>query len=155
MFRSGFCFELEILHCLHIKKIFVRRFLRLIPLIDPFQRLITIDYANYRKEQYDAYFRDASIESYQNEDVKRQLMLLKNIGTSALSDDDLNLLTRTRTDMSGIYNSARICPYNNRQCNLATEGLTLDPDIEERFSTLASTGGNYEELQYLWVSIAG
>lgn len=78
-------------------------------------------------------------------------MLLKNIGTAALSDDDLNALTMTRTDMSGIYNRARICPYNNPGCNLETQGLTLDPDIEGRLATLASTGGSYDEMQYLWV----
>lgn len=82
-------------------------------------------------------------------------MLLKNIGTSALSDDDLNTLTRTRTNMSGIYNSARICPYDNRECDLATQGLTLDPDIEERLASLASSGGSYQEMQYLWVRTAG
>lgn len=78
-------------------------------------------------------------------------MLLKNIGTAALSDDDLNSLTRTRTNMSGIYNSARICPYNNRVCNLETQGLSLDPEIEDRLATLASSGGSYDEMQYLWV----
>lgn len=67
---------------------------------------------------------------------------------------DLNSLTRTRTNMSGIYNSARICPYNNRACNLDTQGLSLDPEIEERLATLASTGGSYDEMQYLWVRIS-
>jgi len=52
--------------------------------------------------------------------------------------------------MSGIYNSARICPFNNRECDLQAQGLTLDPDIEEKLASLASTGGSYEEMQYLW-----
>lgn len=78
-------------------------------------------------------------------------MILKNIGTAALSEEDLSSLTRTRTNMSGIYNSARICPYNNRECDPATQGLTLDPEIEERLASLAATGGSYEEMQYLWV----
>lgn len=93
------------------------------------------------------------IESYESPDVRRQLMLLKNIGTAALSDEDLDSLTRLRTNMSGIYSSARICPYDNRACNLATQGLTLDPEIEDRLALLASTGstGSYAEMQYLWV----
>lgn len=83
-------------------------------------------------------------------------MLLKNIGTAALDDVDLDALTRTRTTMSGIYNSARICPYNNRNCNPQTdEGMSLDPDIEGRLATLASTGGSYDEMQYLWVRNSG
>lgn len=114
------------------------------------QLLITVEYANYRKNQYDAYFKDALIESYNDPDIRRQLMLLKNIGTAALSDDDLNALTRTRTNMSGIYNSARICPYNNPGCNLEAVGMSLDPDIEARLAALASSGGSYDEMQYLW-----
>ncbi|KAJ6635505.1 Angiotensin-converting enzyme, partial [Pseudolycoriella hygida] len=110
----------------------------------------TIEYANFRKEQYNQYFRNASIESYNDPDVRRQLMLLKNIGTAALSDADLDSLTRIRTSMSGIYSSAKICPYERPVCDLETEGLSLDPQIEERLATLAKSGDNYNEMLYLW-----
>jgi len=29
--------------------------------------------------------------------------------------------------MTGIYGSARICPYTNQNCDLATEGIRLEP----------------------------
>ena len=69
------------------------------------------------------------------------------MGTAALDDEKFNLLTRTRTSMSGIYNSAKICPYEKQVCNLDTEGWTLDPDIELK---LASST-NYDEMKYIWV----
>jgi peptidyl-dipeptidase A len=69
------------------------------------------------------------------------------MGTAALDDDRFNLLTSTRTNMSGIYNKAKICPFDKQSCNLDTEGWSLDPDIELR---LASST-NYDEMQYIWV----
>jgi len=69
------------------------------------------------------------------------------MGTAALDDDRFNLLTSIRTNMSGIYNKAKICPYDKQECDLETEGWTLDPDIELR---LASST-NYDEMEYIWV----
>jgi Angiotensin-converting enzyme len=74
-------------------------------------------------------------------------MLLKNVGTAALDDNELSNMTATRNKMSTIYNSARICPFDKQNCDLATEGMTLDPDIELK---LASST-NYDEMQYIWV----
>lgn len=69
------------------------------------------------------------------------------MGTAALEDAKFNQLTSLRTNMSGIYNRARICPYDKQNCNLATEGWTLDPDIELK---LASSN-DYDEMKYIWV----
>lgn len=71
------------------------------------------------------------------------------MGTAAMNDDDINSLTRVRTNMSSIYNSARICPFLKQDCNLTLEGWTLDPDME---LALASST-NYDEMQYIWVRI--
>lgn len=48
--------------------------------------------------------------------------------------------------MSNIYNTAKVCPYNQQQCNKTTEGLTLDPHITERFAK----SRDFDELKYLW-----
>lgn len=45
-----------------------------------------------------------------------------------------------------IYNTATICPFNQQKCNTTTDGLTLDPDISERFAK----SRDFDELQYLW-----
>lgn len=53
-------------------------------------------------------------------------------------------LTNTQTKMEAIYNTAKICPFDNKECNLTTSGLTLDPDMVE----ILATSQNYDEL--LW-----
>lgn len=106
-------------------------------------------YATYRKAQFDLYWKNASVNSYPDPDVKRKLTFLKNIGTAILDTNDLNNMTKTRSDMSAIYNTARICPYDKKDtCDLPTEGLYLDPGIE----LALSKSENYDEQLYLWVS---
>ncbi|GAB0092396.1 Angiotensin-converting enzyme [Sergentomyia squamirostris] len=109
----------------------------------------SVEYATFRKEQYDLYFKDAIIEDYTDEGVQRQLKFLKDLGSSALSDQDLTLFTQTRNAMTQIYNSAKICPYNQRDCESNpnfTGYLTLDPEIELRMAA----SRDYDELSYLW-----
>lgn len=48
--------------------------------------------------------------------------------------------------MENIYNVAKICPFNKQDCNLSTEGLTLDPEISE----IMSSSENYDELKWAW-----
>jgi len=46
--------------------------------------------------------------------------------------------------METIYNTARICPFDNKECNLTLNGLTLDPHMVH----ILATSENYDEL--LW-----
>lgn len=71
---------------------------------------------------------------------------MKDIGTAALSDDQLTQLNAAKNRMSTIYNSARICPYDKPNCNLASEGLTLDPEIE----LLLASSNNFDEMKWTW-----
>uniref|UniRef100_A0A1L8DQS2 Angiotensin-converting enzyme n=1 Tax=Nyssomyia neivai TaxID=330878 RepID=A0A1L8DQS2_9DIPT len=106
-------------------------------------------YATFRKEHYDLYFKEAIIEDYTNEDVRRQLKFLKDLGSSALGDEDLAKFTNTRNAMTAIYNSAKICPYTQQDCESIpnfTDYLTLDPEIEVRMAE----SRDYDELLYLW-----
>lgn len=48
--------------------------------------------------------------------------------------------------MTNVYNTAKVCPYNNQKCDLAVEGLALDPNITERFAI----SRDFDELKYLW-----
>lgn len=73
-------------------------------------------------------------------------MILKDIGTAALSEQDLTDLNAAKNRMTTVYNNGRICPSSKRDCNLATEGLTLDPEIE----LLMASSNNFDELQWTW-----
>jgi peptidyl-dipeptidase A len=48
--------------------------------------------------------------------------------------------------METVYNSAKICPFKKQQCDLDTEGLTLDPEM----AAVLSESEDYEELEYTW-----
>lgn len=49
--------------------------------------------------------------------------------------------------MSGVYNSAKICPFTKQDCNLeSSDALTLDPHIE----TILADSINFDELEYVW-----
>lgn len=103
-------------------------------------------FATFSKDQYNKYFKDVKLEDYTDVTVKRQLMLLKKMGTSILDDADLTELNSVKAKMSTVYNAAKICPFDKKNCNLDTEGWTLDPDIE---LTLASST-NFDEQKYVW-----
>lgn len=110
------------------------------------QNKVILEYANYRKEQYNLHFKNAIIEDFTNKSIKRQLKLLKDVGTSILIDEDLSLLNKVKNSMTSVYNSARICPFNNKECVLENEGLTLDPEIE----LLLASSKNFDELLWVW-----
>lgn len=110
------------------------------------QNAAILEYAEFIKDRFDQYFRDAVIDNYVDPVVRRQLLILKEIGTSVLDNTDLTELNAAKNRMQIVYNSAKICPFENQSCDLDTEGLTLDPDIE----SILATSTNFEELQWAW-----
>ena len=110
------------------------------------QNEVILEYAAFRKSKFDEHFKNVDINSYNDPAVRRKLQILKDIGTAALSDGDLTDLNAAKNRMSTIYNSARICPVDNPYCNLAVEGLTLDPEIE----LLLASSTNFDEMKWTW-----
>ena len=50
--------------------------------------------------------------------------------------------------MSGKYGSAKVCPFDNQNCDLEMEGLSLEPGLE---AILADTSNrDWDELVYIW-----
>lgn len=105
-----------------------------------------LEYANFRKGKFEEIFKDADIESFNDPAVKRKLQQLKDIGTAALSDNELTALNAAKNRMTTIYNNARICPFEKPNCNLAVEGYTLDPEIE----LLMASSTDFEEMKWVW-----
>ncbi|XP_059487086.1 angiotensin-converting enzyme-like [Neocloeon triangulifer] len=106
----------------------------------------TLRFAAFSQQQWETYFRDANWETYEQADVKRQAMFLSVLGTAALDPVALEQYNKEITTMTGIYGAARICPYTNQNCDIATEGIRLEPDME----TVISGSRDYEELKYVW-----
>lgn len=46
--------------------------------------------------------------------------------------------------MEQIYNTAKVCPFTKQDCNLETEGLTLEPELYD----ILSTSDNYDEMEW-------
>lgn len=112
-----------------------------------FQEKIILEYADFRSKQYEENFKDAKLEDYAADpDVHRKLKLLKDIGTSILDNTDLSHLTSVKNAMSFIYNTAKVCPFDKQECTLTTEGLSLDPEIEN----LLAESDDYDELLWIW-----
>ena len=50
--------------------------------------------------------------------------------------------------MSGTYGSAKVCPFENQSCDIESEGMNLEPDIEAIFADTPNR--SWEELSYYW-----
>jgi Angiotensin-converting enzyme len=92
-------------------------------------------YAEFRQDWFNQYFKDAVAEDYEDEEVRRLLADLKNLGTAALSTEEFSALSAATSRMSNTYNLAKICPYGQPGCDLNNPevALTLDPRKFWRF----------------------
>ncbi|KAK4883480.1 hypothetical protein RN001_006799 [Aquatica leii] len=106
----------------------------------------TLNAAKFNKEQWKEVFKNVNTSSFTNEFVIRQVDLLKVVGNAALDEDKLTILTNSGNVMTNIYSTGKICPYQNQSCDLPTEGLTLEPDIEK----ILASSKDYDELVYVW-----
>lgn len=84
-----------------------------------------MEYAKFQLEYFDKYFKGVKAEDYEKAN-RRQLKQLQNIGTSILSEEDLDEFNTAVGEMTRIYSAATICPKDNPTCN-GDEGLALDP----------------------------
>ena len=46
----------------------------------------------------------------------------------------------------GVYGSGKVCPYENQECDPETEGMNLEPEIEEQMAE----NRDYDQLAYYW-----
>ncbi|XP_062535785.1 angiotensin-converting enzyme-like [Armigeres subalbatus] len=110
------------------------------------QNAISLEYAKFRTDFYEQYFKDAVVENYQDSKVKKQLALLKDLGTAALPTSDLEEYNKVLRRMDSAYQLAEICPYSNQNCTAGSQMWTLDPEMEQ----VMASSTDYEELSYTW-----
>ncbi|KAK5650646.1 hypothetical protein RI129_001675 [Pyrocoelia pectoralis] len=110
------------------------------------QLQVTLEVAKYNKDNWTDIFQHLNEEDYNDKPLKRQVSFLKVLGDSALDEDKLTELSNTGSYMTNIYSTAKICPFDNRNCSVDTEGWSLEPAIESRLAD----SENYEELEYIW-----
>ncbi|XP_058812773.1 angiotensin-converting enzyme-like [Topomyia yanbarensis] len=110
------------------------------------QNEASLAYAKFRNDYYEQYFKAAVVENYQNESVRKQLTLLKDLGTAALPTAKLEEYNKVMRRLDSVYQLAEICPYDNQNCGAADPKWTLDPEMEE----VLANSNDYDELVYVW-----
>lgn len=110
------------------------------------QNNVSLEFAKFRSDYYEQHFKTANVESYQSEKVRKQLRLLKDLGTAALPAEKLASLNRVMRQMDSAYQLAEVCPYDNQQCGTSDPKWTLDPELER----VLAESTNYDELEYVW-----
>lgn len=82
--------------------------------------------AAFTKEQYKLHFSHYSVDDFADENVRRQIKIIKDMGKDALDEADLLNLTENMEKMIQIYNTATFCSYQKPNCS-EKERFTLDP----------------------------
>ncbi|CAL8097157.1 unnamed protein product [Orchesella dallaii] len=106
----------------------------------------SIAYSNFQFRAWNDSIRHWDFEAFTDSTIKRQLKFLNVIGVAALNSTDLSRYNQILGEMSKTYGTAKICPFNNQNCNVTSEGLNLEPDVEN----IISTSRNSAELAYTW-----
>ncbi|CAH1994103.1 unnamed protein product [Acanthoscelides obtectus] len=107
---------------------------------------LTLEQAAWEKNVWTKYFKDIVPEEYEDPTIRREVKFLKILGSAALEPKKLEELNEVNNRMTEIYSTGKICPYKIPNCDLAKEGLTLEPGIEN----IMSSSKDYDELLYAW-----
>lgn len=102
--------------------------------------------AQFVKGKHEELFKDLNPDDFDDIAVKRQVMFLSHLGVNILPAEKLVERQGTSDAMQLVYNEATVCPFNKQDCNLETEGLSLNPDIER----IMSTSNDFDELKHIW-----
>ncbi|XP_071443429.1 angiotensin-converting enzyme-like [Hetaerina americana] len=106
----------------------------------------TAAFSAFEKEQWLKWFKGLKWESFKNETMKRQIRKLAVLGVAALEPEELAKLKKLENVMTGVYSTAKVCPYKNPNCDITKEGLSLDPELEK----IMASSRDYDELLYVW-----
>ena len=81
------------------------------------------------------------INTITDQDLKRKLDSISQIGTSILEQEDLDKYNRITTEMEKIYSKAKVPGFKDK-----SKMLSLDPDI----TLILAESRDPEELEYYW-----
>ncbi|CAG0925443.1 unnamed protein product, partial [Notodromas monacha] len=89
-------------------------------------------------------------KSAEHERLSRLFKAVEVLGFAALDDDKLAQRTNIESDMTSIYSSAKICPFDKQNCDLKKDTTwSLEPELTELFRVQPEKE-NFEKLEYVW-----
>ena len=86
-------------------------------------------------------FKKFNFASFKNEDLKRQIKILIDLGDSSLSDEKFNELKNAISSMESVYSQTKIPSYKDDKIL-----FSLDPEITQ----ILGDSHDPEELKYYW-----
>ena len=97
-------------------------------------------YAKYEQDNA-LKFKKYDVASFKNEDLKRQIKIIKNLGDSYLSDEKFNELKNAISNMESVYSQTKIPSYKDDKIM-----FSLDPEITQ----VLGESRDPKELEYYW-----
>lgn len=96
----------------------------------------SLKYAEFKKEKYESLFKHLKGKEFADEKIQRQITFLTQLDKDILDEKELEKLENTVLSMVAIYNKAKVCPYNEKDCDLSDPnvGWTLDPGTIFQFN---------------------
>ncbi|KAK2713608.1 hypothetical protein QYM36_009469 [Artemia franciscana] len=134
----------------------------------------SLEFSAYEKHTWDNFITEFDYENFKNETLKRQFKLKSVLGVAALDKIKLEaafqlvtehlklikallhrtnsaLLNKVQSNLKNIYSTGKICPYNEKECDLITSGIPLEGEPgETSIEDILESSQNYDELAYVW-----
>ncbi|CAG0915096.1 unnamed protein product, partial [Notodromas monacha] len=116
---------------------------------------VNVKFSDWEKQEWRwniSRFDWSILNNVDEPELKRMHELLAVLGNAALNRKKTRQRNRLVTDMTSIYSSAKICPANNRDCNLTADSSgswTLESTLKTVFKDYQSRE-KAENMAYAW-----
>ena len=102
----------------------------------------------YDKQVWFEHVTQYDYNEFNDTSLKRRFENMALLGIAAMDETNLSNFNQIVSHMQGTYGAGKVCPYKNQNCDLSTEGLTLEPGISEVIDNPADY--EWDELVYYW-----
>ena len=103
---------------------------------------------DYVKAVWKSHVTMYNYKKFKNQELKRRFEMLSILEIPALDEEHHTEFRNITSCMRRNYGTAKVCPLNKRECDVDTEGLDLNPELERIISN--PTNYSYEQLSYIW-----
>lgn len=104
--------------------------------------------AKYTKYAWINHISKFDHKHFKDQELKRRFHFLSILGDSALDENKFAEFMNITSSMNTVFQTAKVCHFNKRECDVETEGVPLIPDLSHIMSQ--PTKHSYEELSYVW-----
>ena len=103
--------------------------------------------AFFMKQAWKDHITKYAYKDFKNKELRRRFEILSTT-EFALEDKENEELANITSSMESTYGSAKVCPFENRNCEIRLEGLSLKRGISKIIAQPEKY--SFEELAYIW-----